>query len=706
MKIIKNSVWSVSKTEGLPDALYRVLALYKETGTIVLYELNDNKITRPKLFYIQPFKLGVQERNIVHFNYPIPVWMMATENDIPDKNRIRRDKNFSLISPLLSDPEFLFLYALNERSPLLRNYAKDNNISYSTIKKLLSNCWKYGRGKQSLTPAYARSGGNGVKKTVKSVAVGRKKKGRALIDGRAETYIMRERDSANIKKILKKHYLKPKGKSQAECWRIYLEEYFPQLASETQDCTIPYPSLAQFRYCITKLFSLAEIARRRTTERDFLLNKRALAGSSADSDTLPGSVFEIDATVADVHLVSELTGDVVGRPTVYLVADRATRMITGMHVSYLYASWRAASQALANCFSPKGQYCRLFGVSDISDDRWPCAHVPTKLLCDNAEMLGLKTQSAVVPFTELMFAPSYRADLKGVVESRFRILNQKAIHKLLGTTRGGFVVRGETRPQLRSCYTLKAFTEIMIRAVDEYNHALNTELLYINPLLLEHNLIATPINSWNVSINNFRFGGYQITEHEIISRLLYPDSASITGKGIQYGNRFYECSKDEMVRARSFGQTRVDVRINDNSMDKIYIRSGKDTVFSQRELLSRRKIFQGLPHMEAEVVSDIVDMHKSSNVITPESMALRKLIEANEQEGEILLAALRKKGRGRYKNIRENRRKEVLYAQQGDSRKTSENYKLPPANNIVILPGPEERKAWLTKQNDPYKKDK
>lgn len=130
----------------------------------------------------------------------------------------------------------------------------------------------------------------------------------------------------------------------------------------------------------------------------------------------------------------------------------------------------------------------------------------------------------------------------------------------------------------------------MIRAVDEYNHALNTELLYINPLLLEHNLIATPVNSWNVSINNFRFGGYQITEHEIISRLLYPDSASITGKGIQYGYRFYECSEDEMVGARSFGQTRVDVRINDNSMDKIYIRSGKDTVFSQRELLSSENI--------------------------------------------------------------------------------------------------------------------
>lgn len=389
----------------------------------------------------------------------------------------------------------------------------------------------------------------------------------------------------------------------------------------------------------------------------------------------------------------------------YLVVDRATRLITGMHVSYLYASWRAAAQALANCFSPKEQYCKQFGVHDISDNHWPCSHVPAKLLCDNAEMLGLKSQSAVVPFTELMFAPSYRADLKGVVESRFHILNQKAIHKLLGTTRGGFIVRGEARPQLKSCYTLKVFTEIMIRAVDEYNHSLNTELLYINPLLLEHNLTATPINSWNVSMNNFRFGGYQITEQEIISRLLYPDSASITSKGIQYGNRFYECPEDEMVKARNFGQTRIDVRINDNSMDQIYIKAEKNALFMPRALLSRRKIFRGLPHMEAEIVADIVDIHKSSSVVTPQSVALHKLTEASESQGKALLSDLSKKGRGRYKNIRENRKKEVLYAQQGEAGKANDDYKLPPANNIVILPGPEARKEWLAKQSDPYRKD-
>ncbi|WP_439412228.1 transposase [Enterobacter ludwigii] len=706
MEIIKNSVWSVSGFEGIPDALYRVLALYKETGTMILYEISDIKVTRPKVFYLDFFMAGVRAKNIVRVNYQIPVWMMATEDEIPEKNRIRRDRNFALVRPLLNDPDFLFLYAIQERSPLLRKYANNQNVSYSTIKKLLSDCWKYGRGKQSLTPAYALSGGSGEEKTLTSVSVGRKKKGRILFEVRADVYVIRKQDTDNIKKVLNEHYLKPKGKTQAKCWRIYLQEYFPELTSLTARSDIPHPSLAQFRYCITKLFSLDHIARRRTTERDFLLNKRALSGSSAYPDTLPGAVFEIDATVADVHLISELTGDVVGRPTVYLIADRATRMITGMHVSYLYASWRAASQALANCFSPKEAYCRLFGIDDIDNRRWPCCHVPTKLLCDNAEMLGLKSQSAVVPFTELMFAPSFRADLKGVIESRFHILNREAVHHLLGTTRGGYVVRGEARPQLSSCYTLKAFTEIMIRAVDEYNHALNTELLYINPLLLEKNLTATPVNSWKSSVDNFRFVGYQVTEEEIVTRLLYPDRASITGKGVQYGNRFYACPEDEMVRARNFGQTRVDVRIDDNSMDMIYVRKGKDTGFSASELLPRRKIFRGLPHMEAEVVADIVDIQKSSRIITTESAGLHKLIQEKESEGEILLAALRKKGRGRYKNIRENRKKEVQHAQQGRFEESSDDYRLPLANNILILPGPEARKRWLAKQNDPYKKDK
>ena len=86
---------------------------------------------------------------------------------------------------------------------------------------------------------------------------------------------------------------------------------------------------------------------------------RALLGSVANTTVLPGDVFEIDSTVADVHLISSLNRrKVIGRPTIYTVVDRATRMIVGLHVSLYHASWRAARQALANCFMPKKEYCR------------------------------------------------------------------------------------------------------------------------------------------------------------------------------------------------------------------------------------------------------------------------------------------------------------------------------------------------------------
>lgn len=539
MKIIRNSVWFTQNMVGLNDAVYRVLQLYADAGSMILYELNNGKTTRPKFFYIEQFSRGIQEGLIQPFDDQIPLWMLATEDKIPEKHRSRRDKNYAMVRPLLDDPDFLFMFTINQRSTLLRQYTRENGISYSSVKKLLNLCWKYGRGKQSLLPAYARSGGLGSEKNISSLPIGRMKKGRVLVDGRAPVYIMRKQDSDNIRKVLVTDYLKPDGKNLAKCWNIFLGKYFPEAASMTTENAVPFPSYTQFRYSTRKLFALDEIARRRATERDFLLNKRALPGSSANIDTLPGEFYEIDATVADVHLISEFGSRLIGRPTVYLIADRASRMITGMHVSYLYASWRAAAQALANCFQPKEEFCKIFGVNNISNARWPCSHVPIKLVCDNAEMLGLKSQNTVVPFTELQFVPAYRPDLKNIVESRFGILNRMQIHKLLGTTRGGNLVRGEEDPKARACYTLRQFTEIMIRAVDEYNHALNEELLYINPLLLEKNLAATPINSWNISLSSFRFGGYKVTEQEVVSRLLYADEASITGKGIKYFNRYY-----------------------------------------------------------------------------------------------------------------------------------------------------------------------
>ena len=49
----------------------------------------------------------------------------------------------------------------------------------------------------------------------------------------------------------------------------------------------------------------------------------------------PGSRFEIDATIADLYLVSTSSRrNIVGRPIIYLVIDVFSRMIVGFYIGF------------------------------------------------------------------------------------------------------------------------------------------------------------------------------------------------------------------------------------------------------------------------------------------------------------------------------------------------------------------------------------
>ena len=110
-----------------------------------------------------------------------------------------------------------------------------------------------------------------------------------------------------------------------------------KLKQQNLENRAPYvPSLKQFSYWNKKLFTKDFSINKKNTKKEIDLKMRALLGSVANTTVLPGDVFEIDSTVADVHLISSLNRrKVIGRPTIYTVVDRATRMIVGLHVSFI-----------------------------------------------------------------------------------------------------------------------------------------------------------------------------------------------------------------------------------------------------------------------------------------------------------------------------------------------------------------------------------
>lgn len=93
------------------------------------------------------------------------------------------------------------------------------------------------------------------------------------------------------------------------------------------------PSLAQFRYWHEKENDVRKMTIARKGAKKYELEHRPVLGSSTGNMIGPGSVFQIDATVGDVYLVSRHNRKwIIGRPVIYVIIDVFSRMIAGIYV--------------------------------------------------------------------------------------------------------------------------------------------------------------------------------------------------------------------------------------------------------------------------------------------------------------------------------------------------------------------------------------
>ncbi|WP_199527316.1 DDE-type integrase/transposase/recombinase [Pseudoalteromonas sp. bablab_jr004] len=695
MAINKNSVWRLNGAEGLSDDIYRVIEIIPHLDCIILFQLTDkDHLQRPIAKMLSTFTRWSRSGIAVFIEWEAPNFLLVAEEDIPPKSKAKRDKNFGLINELVSDSDFVFAYATSKRMKLLAEYAKRKGVDRKKVSRLLNTYWRLGLTKNAFLPAYANSGGSGGERIAMNGALGAPRTSRTLGVERAPKYVLSTKDKQNIRKALNKHYLKVNGKSLKESYKQYLRQYHAEeikLADACKRAPI-VPSLRQFSYWRNRLISEDTIIRKRSTERDYLLKKRSVIGSAAQDDLVPGSCFEIDATVADVHIVSSFGKQyALGRPTIYSIVDRATRMIVGFHVSLYHASWRAARQALVNCFLPKAEYCARYGVN-IDESEWPCAHVPKRFICDNGEMIGLQAKEKVVPFTELSFTPVYRPDYKPFVERRFKTLNDDAIHHLIGSTRGGKMVRGDRDPRKDSIHTLYEVTSMLIDAALEHNRDILKSLAFSHALLIENDLSPKPLNTWKIYVSKHMHALSRVEPSEVIARLLPSEQVSMTASGIKYKEMFYSCQQVEdqnlAAIARVKGRWQMDARIDDNTVNHIYVRLNEKQGFTQCYLLSRNAMFRDMPLNEVEFIQDWVDAHEERSPVTVESIEMKKRHEQIVKEAKDRAKNNSVSFSDKVRNTRENRREEIKrtthsFSGEGKDNKNDIQSK---ANVVVMLP--------------------
>ena len=162
MQVERNSVWQVTRIDGIKDGMYRVLEHYANDDLLILFRLHDGKaLEKPVPVELPLFLESAKCGNSKISSYPIPFYQLISEEEISPAHRDKRNQRFELIHDLISNPEFLLDVALNQRSKTVASHAKERKVYVQKIYRSLNQYWRYGQEINALLPAYKHCGGSG-----------------------------------------------------------------------------------------------------------------------------------------------------------------------------------------------------------------------------------------------------------------------------------------------------------------------------------------------------------------------------------------------------------------------------------------------------------------------------------------------------------------------------------------------------------------
>lgn len=310
------------------------------------------------------------------------------------------------------------------------------------------------------------------------------------------------------------------------------------------------PTPRQLSYLFKKAFPAAQLHASRVSESDFANNHAPAHGSVLDDTRGAGDVYEIDATVADVWLVSAVNRKfIIGRPTLYLVIDRYSRLIVGFYVSLQAPSWNEGKQAILSVAGDWKAVCKRLGVRYL-EAHWPAMGVmPIRFVGDRGEMLSYASDILCdglrIPVTN---PPSKAAQRKCIVEGGFH-----TTQSMMRVSVAGYEFPKNARKRRGkkyskdACLTLEEFAAHYMRIVIAHNNSVLTNFA-LSPELVLSGFEATPINLWNHSVRN-SMGSLARQDYRYLRDKLMPvETGKVAVDGIHFKGCVYKF-EDQRFRA-------------------------------------------------------------------------------------------------------------------------------------------------------------
>jgi phage shock protein PspC (stress-responsive transcriptional regulator) len=424
-------------------------------------------------------------------------------------------------------------------------------------------------------------------------------------------YQVSEVDVTIMRKHIESHYLKDERTSIASSFQSLIERHYRFADGNGQEFVRPLgerPSLKQFDHFLRKQFPLEMRLRRRKGDKDFERDHRPVLGTVLDDCAGVGHYYEADATIADVFLVAEHdVNQIVGKPTIYLIIDRKSRLIVGWYVGLENPSWVCAMQALRSISEDKQAMCARYNVEYNPED-WPAHQVfPQQVLADRGELFTKQaskiTENLTVTVTNVQ---SQRGDWKPIAECGFKLTRMT----LQAVTPGFDPPENAKRRQGKkydkdACLTLREFSSIILLAIIKHNR-MPMQAYRLNLRELADQVTPSPIGIWNHNITDRAGVLPRFTEETVRLALLPQGEATVTEHGIVFNGCHYSCqaavSEGWFVHARTH-RTKVVVSYDGRLVDSIIVHDPvRRGVTHRAELLSRDHEFKGLTFSEVKAV--------------------------------------------------------------------------------------------------------
>jgi Integrase core domain/Mu transposase, C-terminal len=586
-----------------------------DEGNVICYTINmDKESTTPAMRKISDLKELYDEQLLLLVDQDPYGYIYQHEEQLSDKSKELRDERWGFIKELVSqEPE---IFERNKRGQLIKAAVAKTGKNKRLFYKYLVQYWQRGKVKNALLPNYMKSGGKGKEKNFKEQKNGRRRKFEDLI---GEGIIINDEIKRIFGVSVQRFHHNHKKNPLATTYKLMLNTFFISGHRYENGVKKPIlldrdklPTLRQFKYWYKKTYTVEEKNRKRKGKRKSQMEDRAVIGTSVGDLYGPGTKYQIDATIADVHLVSSFNREwIIGRPVIYVVIDVFSRLITGIYVGLEGPSWFGAMMALANTASDKVVYCKQYGINITKED-WNCHYLPQTLLADRGELEGYNVERLINVFNmKVENTPPYRADWKGIVEQHFRVINDRVKPFLPGTVDVNSRVRGDRDYRLDATLTLDEFTSVIIKCVLYHNNHHWQKNYNPDEMIVDDEVPLIPRELWNWGIKN-RSGKLRSYSEDIVKLHLLPTAtARVTYKGIEFKSMRYSSEKalqENWFEEAREGSWRIPICYDPRNMSHIYLPGEDGRSYEVATLLNHQKKYREKHIEEVEFYFDHVSL--------------------------------------------------------------------------------------------------